>query len=59
VLISGPRHHHEASVRNAYEAAGARVLHTAESGALFVWVDKQGVSVDTWKQPHEHKKAKY
>ena len=52
VLISGPRHHHEPSVRNAYTSAGARVLHTAESGAIFVTVGKQEISVNTWREPH-------
>ncbi|MBI3462031.1 MAG: MBL fold metallo-hydrolase [Planctomycetes bacterium] len=49
VLISGPRHDRQPGVYEAYAAAGARALRTAESGAIFVSIDKGGVAVDTWR----------
>ena len=45
VVVSGSRRWDRASVRAVYEAAGARILHTAECGAVEVCIDGEGVRV--------------
>jgi len=48
VVISGDTALVTSDVRTAFRASGARVLHTAESGAIRVVVDSRGVHVRTW-----------
>jgi competence protein ComEC len=51
VVISGPRRDYQAEVHEAYAAAGARVLRTADYGAVFVSLHKDTVQVETWRRP--------
>ncbi|MBL8830261.1 MAG: ComEC/Rec2 family competence protein [Planctomycetaceae bacterium] len=47
VISGGPDA--QPQVREAYEHAGARVLHTAETGAVTVRINDQGVHVSTYR----------
>ncbi len=51
VVISGGRRWDSREVRADYEAAGSRVLHTAECGAVSVTIDPSGVKVEGFLPP--------
>jgi competence protein ComEC len=48
VVVSGGRDENLARVKAAYDASGAKVLHTAEDGAVRVTIDRRSLTVRTW-----------
>jgi competence protein ComEC len=48
VVISGG-HEAQPQVRRAYEQAGARVMHTAETGAVTFRIGEEGLKVETFR----------
>lgn len=52
VISGGPDA--QPQVRDAYEKAGARVLHTAETGAVTFRINDQGVHVTTYRDASSH-----
>ncbi len=52
VISGGPDA--QPQVREAYEKAGARVLHTAETGAVTFRINDQGVHVTTYRDASSH-----
>lgn len=53
VVVSGGHGDESAAVERAYAERGARVLHTAESGAVLVALSADGVDVRTFKRQAE------
>jgi competence protein ComEC len=53
VIISGSLNFNVAEATATYRAAGADVLHTAESGAITARVDDRGLSVANWLGPRQ------
>ena len=51
VVISGSSRWDPGPVESAYEAAGGRVLHTADTGAVSVTIDAAGLRVGTFLSP--------
>lgn len=50
VVISGGHSSESAQVRREFEMAGARVLHTAEDGAVRVRITADHLSVEEWRR---------
>ncbi|MHC4176534.1 MAG: ComEC/Rec2 family competence protein [Planctomycetota bacterium] len=53
VVVSGGRRWDPEEIEAAYRAAGCRVLHTADTGAVGVSIDAAGVRVDGFLSPGE------
>jgi len=53
VVISGSHRWDTGPVEAAYRAAGSRVFHTADTGAVSVTIDATGVSVESFLSPGE------
>ncbi len=53
VVISGSHRWDTGPVEAAYRAAGSRVFHTADAGAVSVTIDATGVTVESFLSPEE------
>jgi len=51
VVISGSHRWDPGPIKEAYEAVDSRVLHTADSGAVSVTIDRAGVRVKSFLRP--------
>jgi competence protein ComEC len=53
VVVSGGRNDDSATVRKAYEMRGATVINTARRGAVTAIISKEGLTVQTFRNPEK------